>query len=172
MSDQPAVAKDQVVSIDYTLTDENGEEMDSSKGGEPLVYLHGHGNIVPGLEKALDGKKVGDSVKLTVAPEDGYGERDEERIFEVPRGRFEFEVKKGDVVRVHTPEGISQPLQVTDATDEVVTLDGNHPLAGKTLNFDVIVKAVREATTEEVEHGHIHEGGHDHDHDHDHDQAN
>lgn len=156
MSDQETVGKDQVVSIDYKLTDENGDLLDSSEGDKPLTYLHGHGNIVPGLEKALDGKSVGDQASVTVPPDEGYGERDSERIFEVPKDRFDFEVKPGDVVRVQTPQGVSPPVQVTAVTDDTVTLDANHPLAGKTLNFDVTVVEIRAASKEELDHGHSH----------------
>jgi FKBP-type peptidyl-prolyl cis-trans isomerase SlyD len=160
------IAKEKVATIDYTLTDDKGELLDSSEDDGPLSYLHGHGNIVPGLEKALEGKTVGDSLKITLPPSDGYGEHDKKLIQTMPRDRFpDGEIELG--TRFHAESrGESRVLTVTAVNDRGVTVDGNHPLAGRTLRFEVTVREVREATGEEIEHGHVHDGhGHDHDDD-------
>lgn len=152
-----------VVTLEYTLTDETGEVLDTSKGSDPLVYLHGAGNIVPGLEVALMGKDEGESLKVTVAPPEGYGERDEELIETVPKDRFDDEeLEVGMQFQATGPEGPVM-LTVLKVQNDTVTLDANHPLAGKTLSFDVTVLAVRDATLEELTHGHVHgAGGHHH----------
>ncbi len=151
------VAKHRVVTFDYKLTDEDGELIDSSEGSEPLVYLHGVGGIVPGLERALEGKSVGDRIQVTVAPEDGYGEQDDSLIFEVDFDQFEEtdELELGQQFQIDTDDG---PLVVTvvEITEDTVTIDGNHELAGISLNFDVTIVEVREATPEEIDHGHAH----------------
>lgn len=165
------IAREKVATIDYTLTDEAGELLDSSEDDGPLSYLHGFGNIVPGLEAALEGKSVGDSLKVRVAPSEGYGDRDERLVQTLPRNRF----PDGDIevgTRFHAESrGESRVLTVTAVGERGVTVDGNHPLAGRTLSFEVTVRDIRDATEEELEHGHAHDGhghGHDHDHDHDH----
>jgi FKBP-type peptidyl-prolyl cis-trans isomerase SlyD len=152
-----------VVTLQYTLTDEAGDVLDTSEGGEPLVYLHGSGNIIPGLESALAGKDEGESLKVTVAPEDGYGDRDEDLMQTVPKSRFgDEELEVGMQFQARGPEG-PVLLTVVGVVDDTVTLDANHPLAGKTLSFDVTVLAVRDATLEELTHGHVHgPGGHHH----------
>lgn len=152
-----------VVTLEYTLTDEGGDVLDTSKGGEPLVYLHGSGNIIPGLESALAGKGEGESLKVTVAPEDAYGDRDEELLQTVPKSRFgDEELEVGMQFQARGPEG-PVLLTIVSMLDDTVTLDANHPLAGKTLSFDVTVLAVRDATLEELTHGHVHgPGGHHH----------
>jgi FKBP-type peptidyl-prolyl cis-trans isomerase SlyD len=160
MSDDTITAG-KVVGINYTLTDDEGTVLDTNAGGEPLAYLHGHGQIVAGLEKALEGQTLGNKVQISVPPEEGYGPSDPERRFDMPRDRFDFDVKAGDVVQAQLPDGQAVPLQVLEVKDDAVTLDGNHPLAGKTLNFDVEVINMREATAEELDHGHSHD---DHDH--------
>jgi FKBP-type peptidyl-prolyl cis-trans isomerase SlyD len=171
MAEQPLIANDHVISIEYVLTDDAGVELDSNKGGEPLSYLHGHGQIVPGLESALAGKPVGHETKVTISPQDGYGVHDQDRIVTVGRDRFEFEVEAGQVLEASLPQGGSVPFIVVEVNKETVTLDGNHPLAGKTLHFEIKVLGVRPATAAELEHGHAH-GDHDHDHgDHDHDHG-
>ncbi len=162
MSDSPTIDNGRVVSIDYTLKDDAGTVIDSSEGAEPLSYLHGHGQIIPGLEKKLDGAAVGDDLEVTVSPDEGYGAHDPSRVFTVPRERFEFDVKAGDFVQAKQPDGTAIPLQVTGVSEQEVTVDANHPLAGRTLNFAVKVVGVREATSEELEHGHSHDG-HAHD---------
>jgi FKBP-type peptidyl-prolyl cis-trans isomerase SlyD len=159
MSNSATVADDQVVSFHYTLTDPEGEVLDSSADKEPLQYLHGHDNIIPGLESALTGKAVGEKVSVDVAAKDGYGERDPERVIELPRDNFEFEVEPGTLVRAESPDGSAVILKVVSADEENVTLDGNHPLAGVDLHFDVEVSDIRDASAEELAHGHVHEPG-------------
>ncbi|MDR0450322.1 MAG: peptidylprolyl isomerase [Treponema sp.] len=163
------VEKDRVVAIDYTLTDDNNQVIDSSSGAEPLEYLHGHRNIIPGLERALEGMAAGDKLTLTVSAGDAYGERDEKLVMDVPLSRFDGveQVEKGMQFEAQTPEG-RRVVTVTGVDGENVTLDGNHPLAGRDLNFDVTVKSVREAKAEELSHGHVHSHGHDHGHSSDH----
>ena len=158
------IAKDKVVSIDYTLSDAQGGVIDSSNGQEPLHYLHGGGNIIPGLEKALEGKSVGDAVQVTVAPEEGYGAKDQDLIQDVPRAAFGgVEVKPGMQFRAEGKNAGSRMVTVVSVQPETVRIDANHPLAGKTLHFDVKVMTVRDATKEELAHGHAHgPGGHHH----------
>lgn len=158
------IAEKTVVSIHYTLTNSTGETLDSSIGQDPLVYLHGAQNIIVGLEDALKGKTVGDALQVTVEPEQGYGETREELIQEVDRSAFEGveDIDVGMQFMAQTPWG-EQPVTVVKVEGEQITLDGNHPLAGETLNFDVEVVDIREASAEEMEHGHVHgEGGHQH----------
>ena len=169
MAAPPLIASDHVISLEYELTDDAGVTLDSNKGGEPLSYLHGHGQIVPGLERALTGKAVGDQTSVTVSPEDGYGARDEDRLVTVGRDRFDFEPEAGQVLEASLPQGGSVPFVVVEVTKDNVVLDGNHPLAGKTLHFDVKVVGVRPATATELEHEHVHDGdGHDGHHHHHH----
>ena len=158
------IAKDTVVSFDYTLTDTAGKVLDTSTGGEPLSYLQGAGNIIPGLEKEMEGHAVGDSFKATIPPEQAYGLRREDLV--APVGRHAFggikEIKPGMQFQANTPEG-PRVVTVTAVKDDEVTIDANHELAGKTLVFDVKVVSVREATKEEIAHGHVHgPGGHHH----------
>ena len=158
------IADKSVVAIDYTLTDDQGEVIDSSEGGEPLWYLHGFENIVPGLERELTGKKVGDQFQVSISPVDGYGERDTELEQEIARDQFEDvdEIEQGMQFHAETDEGYLV-FTVIEVGDDMVTVDGNHPLAGMTLNFDVTVREIRSATPEEIEHGHVHgPGGHHH----------
>ena len=156
------IKKDSVVSIDYILTDDQGNVLDSSKGREPLAYLHGYGGIIPGLESQLDGWQTGDQLQVSVAPEDGYGQRNESLCQEVPRSQFDGidDLDVGMRFRVDSNAG-PMVITVTEINDDSVTVDGNHPLAGVPLNFDVTVRDVRDATAEELEHGHAHPpGGH------------
>lgn len=158
------VNRKRVVSIGYTLRGEDGEIIDASETGEPFEYLHGASNIVPGLESALDGKSPGDSVKVSVSPEDGYGEHHDGLVLTVPKGRFgESEsLESGMRFRAETPEG-ARIFTVVEVGDDEVKIDGNHPLAGRTLHFDVEIVDVRDATEDEIAHGHPHgPGGHDH----------
>lgn len=158
------VSKDKVVSIEYTLRDDNGEILDSSEGHEPLAYLHGNGNIVPGLESQLEGKSENAALKVAVAPVDGYGEFNPGDIIEVPREQFQ-DVKDLEIGMQFTasgPEG-HRILTVTKVEEKMVTVDGNHPLAGKTLHFDVKIVGIRDASADELSHGHVHgAGGHHH----------
>jgi FKBP-type peptidyl-prolyl cis-trans isomerase SlyD len=151
------------VTIHYTLKDDKGEELDSSDGGDPLVYLHGEGNIVPGLEKALEGKQPGDEVTATVTPAEGYGERDEKNFRNLPIRKMQGKVQPGMQVRLQTDQGPIAAL-VTAVNGDYATVDLNHPLAGMNLNFMVKVVEVRDATAEELEHGHVHSGGGHHHH--------
>jgi len=158
------IAQDTVVSIHYTLTDDAGETVDSSAGGDPLFYLHGNGNLVPGLENALEGKQAGDKIKVTVAPADGYGEYDKQLVQRVPRRAFKgvADVKTGMQFQVQSDQG-PRSVTVTNVAGDMVTVDGNHPLAGKNLNFAVEVMEVRQPSEEELAHGHVHgPGGHHH----------
>lgn len=158
------IANNVVASIEYTLTDDQGTVIDSSVGGEPLAYLHGAGNIIPGLEEALEGKQVGDSFKVSVPPSEGYGEKDEALLQMVPRSMFRGvdEIEVGMQFHAQTDYGM-QVITVAKVEGENVTVDGNHPLAGQNLNFDVKVLEVRAASAEELEHGHVHgAGGHHH----------
>ncbi|MDX1804511.1 MAG: peptidylprolyl isomerase [Alcanivorax sp.] len=160
------ISDNKVVSFHYTLTNNAGETIDSSlQRGEPLAYLHGHGNIVPGLEKALTGKAAGDKMDVTVTPEEGYGERHEQLIQQVPTSAFEGadgELQPGMQFQAQTEAG-PRIFTITAVEGDQVTVDGNHPLAGETLNFAVEITEVRDATDEEQEHGHVHgPGGHDH----------
>lgn len=158
------VAENSVVVIDYTLTNNEGQVIDSSEGAGPLAYLHGAGNIIPGLEDALLGKEAGDEVKASIEPVNAYGERHDALKQEVPAELFSG-VEKVEVGMQFQSETDQGPVlvTVTEIGNETITVDGNHPLAGVHLNFDVSVREVREATPEELEHGHVHgEGGHQH----------
>jgi FKBP-type peptidyl-prolyl cis-trans isomerase SlyD len=157
------IANQAVVTIDYTLTDDQGAVLDSSNGEEPLTYIHGSGSIIPGLENALAGRAAGDALKVTVAPVDGYGERDEELVQAVPRNRFPAaSIEVGMRFHAQGSDG-SRVVTVVAVDDANVTVDANHPLAGMTLAFDVKVLEVRTATADELEHGHVHgKGGHEH----------
>ena len=159
------IAADSVVQIHYTLKNDAGDVLDSSAGREPLAYLHGAGNIVAGLENALEGKASGDKLNVRVAPEEGYGPRHDALVQDVPRDAFQGvdDIQPGMQFHAQGPSG---PMVVTvvKTGDDSVTVDGNHPLAGETLHFDVEVADVRDATEEEQEHGHVH-GAHDHHHD-------
>lgn len=157
-------ASNMVVSLRYTLTDDEGEVLDSSDGREPFTYLHGHSNIIPGLEKALEGTTVGHHSKVAIAPAEGYGEKNPELIFEAPLAHFppDMKLETGQRVYAEGPEG-PVSFAVVELTDTGAVLDGNHPLAGKQLHFDVEVIDIRPATQEEIQHGHVHgAGGHHH----------
>jgi FKBP-type peptidyl-prolyl cis-trans isomerase SlyD len=158
------ITENTVAAFHYTLTNGAGEVLDSSEGREPLLYLHGAGNIVPGLEKAMEGRKVGDSFKVDVAPEEGYGQRHDGLVQVVPRAAFQGvdTVEVGMQFQASGPQG-QMSVTIAKVEDDNVTVDGNHPLAGETLHFAVEVTDVRAATEEEISHGHVHgEGGHQH----------
>jgi FKBP-type peptidyl-prolyl cis-trans isomerase SlyD len=153
-----------VVSIHYTLKDDAGTVLDSSTGSDALAYLQGHGNLISGLEKALERKKQGDTLSVTLEPQDGYGVRDEKLVQRVPKRSLQKsgEIRKGMQFQARTEEGMRH-FTVTAIVGDMVTLDGNHPLADQRLHFDVEVIDVRAATSEELEHGHVHgAGGHHH----------
>lgn len=159
-----AITQDSVVTLHYTLKDDAGKVLDSSSGGDPLSYLHGHGNLVPGLERELAGKSPGDKLSVKVAPADGYGELNKALIERVPRRALKGvkNLSVGMRLHAHTPQG-PQAVTVTQIVGDMVTLDANHPLAGQNLNFDIEVTDVRAATEEELSHGHVHgPGGHHH----------
>ena len=152
------VADGQVVIIHYTLKNDQGDTLDSSVGSDPLPYLHGAGNIVPGLEGALAGKSVGDSVDVVVAPEEGYGVRNPAAVQDVPREAFpaDAEVEPGVQFVMQGEGGQVIPVWVVAVEGDTVTLDGNHPLAGQSLHFSVTIESTREPTEEEKTHGHPH----------------
>lgn len=149
-----------VVSIDYTLKDDAGAVLDTSENREPLSFLYGQGSIIPGLEKALEGKSPGDELAVSVTPEEGYGEYNEELVFSVGKDRFQDPsiIEVGSQVQAQTADGSVQVLTIKGVGDDEVTLDANHPLAGQTLHFEVAIADVREATSEEIDHGHPHNG--------------
>lgn len=154
------ITKNKVATIHYTLKNTKGDILDSSVGQQPLTYLHGAGNLIPGMEEGLEGKVSGNKFELSIKPEKGYGERNDKLIQKVPRANFpnqsievgmQFQTQSGSVVTV-TQVGLEQ-----------VTVDGNHPLAGEQLHFAVEVVEVRNATEDEISHGHVHgHGGHHH----------
>lgn len=147
-----------VVSIHYTLTNNTGETLDSSEGGEPLYYLHGAGNLIPGLENELKGKTAGTSLQVTVAPEEGYGPVHDALIEVVPKAAFQGvdNIEPGMAFEASDQNGQSRRIVVTEVSGDEITVDGNHPLAGVELSFDVEIVGVRDATEEEIAHGHVH----------------
>lgn len=158
------IEKNAVVQIHYTLKNDAGEVLDSSEGSDPLAYLQGHGNLIAGLEKALEGKEVGDSLTVSIPPEEGYGVRDEGLIQEVPRSAFEGipQIEVGMQFHADSNHG-PRMVTVTKVADDTITVDGNHPLSDQTLHFAVDIVEVRTATDEELTHGHVHgPGGHHH----------
>ena len=158
------IASNCVVLIHYTLTNDAGETLDSSAGREPLAYMHGQGNIIPGLEAALVSRTAGDKLNVRVAPSDGYGDVDAALVQEVPRTALSGidEVKVGMRLQTQSARG-PQVVVVTAVSDESVSIDANHPLAGQHLNFAVEITEVRAASAEELAHGHVHgAGGHHH----------
>jgi FKBP-type peptidyl-prolyl cis-trans isomerase SlyD len=177
------------VVLEYTLKNEKGEVLDSSdaEDGEPIVYVHGYGMLVPGLEGALVGLEAGASKDVTVKPEEGFGDRDDELVLEIDRTDFPDpkKVAVGDEVVAESPDGDEVPMRVVEVKDETVVVDANHPLAGVTLRYSVKVKEVAAASEEEVAeaaagfeeagygggcsdptHDHSHDHGHSHDHEH------
>lgn len=151
-----------VATIHYTLTDDDKNVLDSSEGRDALPFLAGAHNIIPGLEKALIGKSAGDELVVTVEPAEGYGERIPEMVQEAPRAAFEGvdDLQPGMRFQAETDQGMI-PVTITEVTEDTVTVDGNHELAGVRLHFAVKIDSVREATAEEIEHGHVHGiGGH------------
>lgn len=154
------ITKDSVASIHYTLRDDSGKVLDTSSGREPLHYLHGAGNLIPGMEEGLEGKAKGDKFQLKIAPEKGYGVKDDKLIQKVPRSAFgNQQIEKG--MQFQTNHG--GIVTVIETGLENITVDGNHPLAGVQLHFDVEVMGVRKASDEELAHGHVHgPGGHHH----------
>jgi FKBP-type peptidyl-prolyl cis-trans isomerase SlyD len=159
------ITENTVVLLAYTLTDDEGEVLDASEEGQPLAYVHGTGSIIPGLEQALEGKRLGDAFSMRLEPEDAYGAHDESLLHTVDRGQLpsDLEIEEGMQFEAEAEDGEIQVLTVIEVDGADITLDGNHPLAGVALTFDVRVLGVRKATHEELEHGHVHgPGGHAH----------
>lgn len=158
------IAEKCVVSMHYKLTDESGQLIDESKD-QPLLYVHGTNSLIPGLEKQLDGKGKGDQVKVTVSPEEGYGPVMPQLIQNLPKDTFQGvdEIQVGMEFEASNENDEMMIVRVEAIEDDEITINGNHPLAGKTLNFDVNILDIREASEEELSHGHVHgEGGHQH----------
>lgn len=151
------VANDVAVTIEYTLRDDDGNVLDTSRGRAPMVYLHGHGNLIPGLERELSGQAAGAELNVSVAPADAYGEHDPEKIQVVPRSAFAGidQIEPGMQFQAEGPAGRTV-VTIAEVDGDSITVDGNHPLAGKTLHFEVAIEALREGTAEEIAHGHIH----------------
>ncbi len=159
------IEPNKVVSIDYKLTDAQGKLLDASQGRGPLFYLHGVGQIIPGLEKALEGKEPGDELNDALLAGEGYGQRNETLVHRVMRSRFgkATKIEPGMQFQANSPQGQTAVFTIVKIEGDEVTVDGNHPLAGVELRFEVKVAAVRDATEEELEHGHAHgPGGHHH----------
>lgn len=158
------IENEKVVTLRYTLTDDKGVTIDQSEDGS-FVYLHGASNIIPGLESALTGKAAGDKFDVVIDPEQAYGMRNESMLQSVPKNMFEdqSQVQVGTQFQAQGPNGEVLAVTIMEVNDDTVVVDGNHPLAGVQLNFDVKVIDVRDATAEEIEHGHAHgPGGHHH----------
>jgi len=159
------VGKDKVVLIHYTLKNDAGDVIDSSDGADPLPFLQGHGNIISGLESALEGFKVGDKLDVSIEPEEGYGLRMKDAIQEIPSSALQGvdEVKVGMQLQSQDKDGNAFLVTVTKIEDDKITVDGNHPLAGQTLHFSVSIESIRKAEAEELSHGHVHaDGQHNH----------
>lgn len=154
------IGKNSVVSIHYTLRDPQGNILDSSSGRDPLQYIHGNGNLIIGMEEGLEGKSKGEKFELNISPEKGYGQKNDKLVQDVPVTAFgDQKVEPG--MQFNTQKG--QVITVVEVGKETVKVDGNHPLAGVPLNFQVEVMEIRDATAEEIEHGHVHgPGGHAH----------
>ncbi len=158
------ISANKVVLFHYTLFNEAGEQLESSAGGEPSAYLHGAGNIIPGLEKAMEGRGAGDAFRAEVAPQEAYGLRNAEKMQRVPAKHLAFKgkLKPGMVVQMNTDRG-RLPVTVVKAGRHSVDVDTNHPLAGQTLAFEIEIVEVRDASAEEIAHRHVHgPGGHHH----------
>lgn len=163
MSDTLKVQNGQVVSMEYTLR-VDGDILDSSEGGDPLQFVTGVGNIIPGLESEMVGMGIGESKDVAVAAADGYGELDEEAFMDVPRDQFpkEIPMEVGTEIQVQDPSGAARYARIESVDEKFARLNFNHPLAGKELHFTVKVVAIRAALQEEIEHRHAHEDGHHH----------
>ena len=162
------VAKNTVVSIAYTLKDEDGNVLDTADAAEPLAYLHGCGNLIAGMEKALDGRDAGESFEVVIPPDEAYGAFDDDLVWEIDKDQFgedlgEIEVGSQFVLETEDDQVL---VTVAEIKEDFVIVDGNHELADETLFFNITVIEVRDATAEEIEHGHAHGPGSAHDHDH------
>ena len=159
-----SIGKNKVVQFDYTLTNAEGQVLDTTSDRKPLAYIHGNGFIIPGLEEAMEGKNIEEKFTVNIPPEKAYGPRDDALIQAVPREQFDIaggEIQAGMQFQAQGPGGV-QVITVVKVEDQMVTVDANHPLAGQTLTFDVQVKEIREATEEELQHGHVHLPGAEH----------
>ena len=159
------IKKGSVVNLNYVLTNEEGSVMDQSSEDQPFFYLHGFGNIIPGLENGLEGLSVGTKKDIQVQPNDGYGTRNDDLIMKVPKTQFpsDVEIEVGMQFQSQNQNGQPVVFEVIELSDSEITVDGNHPMAGKTLNFNIEVLTIREATKDELKHGHVHgPGGHHH----------
>lgn len=158
------VKKDKVVEMHYTLKNDAGEVIDSSKDQDPMPFLHGHGNIIPGLEKALEGMKVGESCDVSIEPKEAYGEYRDDIIREIPMDALQGidDLQVGMQLQSQDENGNPFIVSVKEIKDNSVVVDGNHPLAGETLHFSVSIENVRDALPEEIDHGHVHTGSHSH----------
>ena len=159
------IKKGSVVNLSYILKDETGEILDQSTSGRPFYYLHGFGNIIPGLEQGLEGLSIGNKKSIQVEPHLGYGERDENLVMRVPLHQFPKDVTLELGMQFQSQGPAQEPVifEVVELADDSAVVDGNHPMAGRNLNFDVEVLEIREASTEELSHGHVH-GPHGHHH--------
>ncbi len=158
------VEKDVVVSLQYKLWLDDDTLAEESEADDPLVYLHGHDNIIPGLEQALDGLRVGDTKTVVVEPEDGYGEYDPDNADEINRGELPegFEPEVGMLLSIEDGAGNQLVAEVAEVSEDTILLDFNHPMAGEILRFDVVITGLRQATPEELDHGHVHADDHHH----------
>ena len=159
------IGKEKVVTIEYTLKNDSGAVLESTEGHEPMKYIHGVNPLIPKLEQALEGKSSGESFEVQIGHADAFGVRDEQNVATIPRDRLpeDAPVEVGNQFQTQDAQGNPMMLIVTKVTESEVTLDGNHPYAGVDLHFSVSVKEVREATPEEIDHGHVHgPGGHQH----------
>ena len=159
------ISEQKVVTMNYEVADDQGQLIDRSEEGGPLAYIHGNGQLIPGLETALEGRGKGDKVAVDVPPEQGYGERDEKGVQTVARNQFDdsVEIEVGMQFEAQDDDEGHQIVTVAAVDGENITLDTNHPLAGKNLRFEVEILDVRDASAEELSHGHVHgPGGHDH----------
>ncbi len=158
------ISKDKVVSLNYVLSLNGGEEIDRTASDDPLIYLHGHQNIIPGLEKELEGKQIGDSVDAVIPPNQAYGEYDEEGFHTIDRSLFpeNFELEVGMLLHLKDDNEEEMEAFVHEISDDEVVLDVNHPLAGETLHFKVEIVNIRSATAGEIDHGHAHNEAADH----------
>ena len=159
------VGKDKVVLMHYTLKNDAGDVIDSADGADPVPFLQGHGNSIPGLESALEGSKVGDKLDVSIEPEEAYGLRMQDAIQEIPSSALQGidEVKVGMQLQSQDQDGNAFLVNVTKIEDDKITVDANHPLAGQTLHFSVSIESIRKAEAEELSHGHVHaDGQHNH----------
>ena len=155
------VKKDRVISLDFILKDEQGETLDQSTEGEPLEYLHGAGDVVAGLEKALEGHQLGEQIRVVIPPADAYGEYEVSLVDEVSRDQFPDidDIQPGMQFQTQMDDGAPMIISVTAVDGDKIIVDGNHPLAGMTLVFEVEIIAIRQASEDELAHGHVHQQG-------------